>query len=75
MTVKELIDKLAEFPPDLEVVVASDPEGNVHRMLDERMGACYAEGEYEYEVYDEDDWDEEERERPYPGDNCLVIGP
>lgn len=75
MTVIELIKKLSEYPPDLDVIVSSDPEGNEHLMLDERMGTAYAEGDYRYEVCDEEDWDEEWKECPYPGDNCLVIGP
>jgi hypothetical protein len=87
MTVIELIKKLAEFPPDLEVVVSKDPEGNAYLPLSESMWTCYAtEGEptrhgAELEVVPEDDWEDfaynhcDDEEEPFPGDNALVIGP
>jgi hypothetical protein len=33
MKVKELIEKLQEFPSDLEVLLSSDPEGNCYRRV------------------------------------------
>ena len=79
MTVAELMAHLAQFPPDFQVVVASDAEGNSYYPLDERMGTYYAEGEYEKEIWTEEAWkwkcEEDGEERPFPGDNCLVVGP
>ena len=63
MTVIELIKKLSEYPPDLEVVVSSDAAGNDHRPLSERMDTCYAvEGERTrsgatFDIVDEGDWE------------------
>lgn len=34
MTIKELIEKLQNFPLDTQVLISGDPEGNDYRTLD-----------------------------------------
>lgn len=82
MTVKELIDTLAQLPPDLEVLLASDDEGNNLRTASGDWTMGYAErSEWEgYRVVTEDDWDdycaaELDEPEPYPGDNAVVLWP
>ena len=81
MTVKELIDRLAQYPPDLEVLVSRDAEGNGFSPLEDfgtylgRKENSTRHGD-EYSIIDEGDWDiEHDDEGPYPGDNCLVLWP
>lgn len=85
LTVIELIKALAEFPPDLEVVVSSDAAGNYHHFLSERMEPTYAEKNGSryggLETCNEEDWydwvecRDLDDDTPFPGNNCLVIGP
>ena len=91
MTVKELIDKLVDFPLDAEVLVSRDAEGNGFSLLSD-FGMYYGEKGRatrhgsSYRIVDEDDWEDfllsdkdvEEDElpnHPFPGDNVLVLWP
>lgn len=73
MTVKELIDRLANYPPDLDVIIQI---GHVRKLAESsvRPGFCtHDEIALIENCWDEDEWDWCKKE-PYPGDNCLVIG-
>lgn len=77
MTVKELVDALAQLPPDLEVLIASDPEGNhFHayngKSMETFLGSKTGHG---YEITSEDDWYYDGHDEPYPGDNVVVLWP
>ena len=78
MTVKELLDHLAQLPPDLEVLVASDAEGNRFHPLDSRSMetflGCPGRGST-YDITTEEDWYYDGHDEPYPGDNCVVLWP
>lgn len=84
VTVKELIEQLAELPPDLEVLVAKDGEGNDYRAFT-GCSVGFAEkeekprrgGSYAYEFHQEEyyDVDPETEESDYPGDNTVVLWP
>lgn len=79
MTVKELIEKLSEYPPDLEVVlpVTSQTMTRYFSLLSIfklRSGWSSISKEYEQGTgfYTKEDWEDDVKD-PYPGDNCLVI--
>jgi hypothetical protein len=84
ITVKELIEQLAELPPDLEVLVAKDGEGNAFRTFTgcsvgfaEKEGEPRRDGRCDYEFYHEEYYsvDPETGESDYPGDNAVVLWP
>lgn len=60
MKVKDLKEKLKNLPEDLEVILASDAEGNEFIPLADLEEVRYeAENNYYGYVVDEEDWDEE----------------
>lgn len=82
LTVKELIEKLAELPPDLEVLVASDNAGNDFFPLEEfSIGFAEKEenprrgGHYAYEFHHEAAHDSPENTGEFPGENAVVLWP
>lgn len=68
MNVKDLINLLSAYNPDLEVVLQKDSEGNGYSPLSGAAPAYYeADSTYSGSVYAEDDTDEP--------DNCVVLWP
>jgi len=59
MTVKELIDKLKDLPPDMPVVMSKDAEGNGYSPLSTVDRVWYvAESTWSGVIYDDDDLEE-----------------
>lgn len=46
MTVRELIKLLDHYPPEAEVVLSMDPEGNGFDTLHDLEIGCYVDGEF-----------------------------
>lgn len=74
MTVKELIEKLSEFPEDFLVVLSSDEEGNEFNEL-----SGFGIGLYDPEYREFSSWDEEVGVKPVPrtidNSNALSLWP
>lgn len=50
-TVSNLIEALSKFPPETKVIVATDPEGNLYRDIDEPEYPYFVESS-SYGAYD-----------------------
>lgn len=79
ITVKELIEQLAELPPDLEVMVAQLPDDTFRPFTEVTIGFAVKEDDHHnyYGFYQEEyyDVDSETGESEYPGDNAVVLWP
>ena len=79
ITVKELIEQLAELPPDLEVLVASEKMGSPHfEAFGGTISTGYAEVKgYAHKFHQEEyyDVDPETGESDFPGENAVVLWP
>ena len=75
ISVKELIDELAQLPPDLEVMISTG--SNKFSSLKALDACLLAKEDRGYEVIYEDDWEGEgvEEGEPFPGNNCVVLWP
>jgi hypothetical protein len=84
MTVKELMNILVQFHPDLEVVIDIDGPKAAPYLLDEDSIVVAAFMSDNYDSYaTEENWNhgkgwghaDIDEDADYPGDNVLVIGP